>query len=77
MAVQTKTVRKARTQTAVKTSKAKTRRKEPAQSSSLIRLLPGWIIVGFVLVILLPHALSATLSMAGHTITNLPRTVGV
>ncbi len=47
------------------------------KSGSFIRLLPGWIIIGFVLVILLPQALSTTLKAAGHTITDLPRTVGV
>jgi soluble lytic murein transglycosylase-like protein len=85
MAVQTKPIRKTRSTTAMtaktatkpRASKRKNRETASVQSSSFIRLLPGWIIIGFVLVILLPHALSATLSAAGHTITDLPRTVGV
>lgn len=78
MAVQTKTIRKSRAQApgTAKTSKAKTRRQAPVKSS-FIRLLPGWMIIAFVLVILLPHALSATLMTAGHAISGLPQTVGV
>ncbi|MCC6614416.1 MAG: transglycosylase SLT domain-containing protein [Anaerolineae bacterium] len=38
----------------------------------MIRLLPGWIIVGIVLLILLPQILAVTLGAAGRVITNIP-----
>ncbi len=71
MAVQTKRYRKG-------TMAAKTRqlKQEPVRRS-FVRLLPGWLIVAFVLVILLPNALSATLSAAGRAVTRLPQTVGI
>jgi soluble lytic murein transglycosylase-like protein len=71
MAVKTKTYRK-------RTAAAKARRtRREAVKSSFIRLLPGWILLGFVLVILLPNALTATLGAAGRVISRLPQSVGV
>ncbi len=68
MAVQTKTYRKRTTP----------RKSEPKPvNRGFVRLLPGWIMIGVVLLILLPNALSATLSAAGRAITSLPRTVGI
>lgn len=45
--------------------------------SSLVRFLPSWILLAFVLVILLPNALTATLGAAGRAISRLPQSVGV
>jgi soluble lytic murein transglycosylase-like protein len=53
-----------------------TRSYEPVKGA-LIRFLPGWIILAFVLVILLPNALSVTMRAAGRTISAIPRTVGI
>lgn len=76
MAVQTKTYRKSR---AASTSRRRTVQEAPpaTMKSGFIRLLPGWIMLAFVMVILLPNALAATLNVTGRAITHLPQTVGV
>lgn len=76
MAVQTKTYRKTRAPVA----QSRRKRAEPlhhSQGNSLVRMLPGFIILAFVMVILLPNALSVTLSAANRAITRLPQTVNV
>ena len=80
MAVQTKTYRKPRTRAAEPRKKRGERVQYPvyrAEGNSLVRLLPGFIILALVFVILLPNALSATLGAASRVITRLPQTVGV
>lgn len=71
MAAQTKTYRKR-----AAAAKARQTRRDTVRSS-FIRLLPGWILLAFVLVILLPNALTATLGAAGRAISRLPQSVGV
>ena len=73
MAVHTKTTYR---NPRAKAAASRPTRREPVQSS-FIRLLPGWIILAFVMVILLPNALAATLRATGRTINVLSQTVGV
>lgn len=77
MAVQTKTYRKTRTQADEPRRKRSTPAHHPSEGNTLVRLLPGFIILGFVMVILLPNALSATLGAANRVIARLPQTTGV
>jgi soluble lytic murein transglycosylase-like protein len=74
MAVQTKTYRK---RTTAAKSRQTTQTIRESVKSSLVRFLPGWILLAFVLVILLPNALTATLGAAGRVITRLPQSVGI
>jgi hypothetical protein len=71
MAVQSKSLRGRRV--ANSTSKAKSVRKlENTQRAARLRLLPGWVLLGAALVILLPHMLAVTFGSAGRVITSIP-----
>jgi soluble lytic murein transglycosylase-like protein len=74
MAVQTKSYRK---RTTAARNRQTTQTIRESVKSSLVRFLPGWILIAFVLVILLPNALTATLGAAGRAITQLPQSVGI
>lgn len=76
MAVQTKTYRKRTAAAKARAAEASRTRRE-AVRSSFVRLLPGWILIGFVLAILLPNALTVTLGAAGRAISRLPQSVGI
>ena len=78
MAVQTKTYPKSKSRAASTSRRRQSKPKKTAPvSASFIRLLPGWVILAFVLLILLPNALAATLGAAGRVITQLPRTLNI
>jgi soluble lytic murein transglycosylase-like protein len=74
MAVQTKSYRK---RASAARDRQATQTIRESVKSSLVRFLPGWILIGFVLVILLPNALTVTLGAAGRAITQLPKSVGI
>jgi soluble lytic murein transglycosylase-like protein len=79
MAVQTETYRKPRTRKKVKVSSNREVRWwgsfREAFARSLVRNLPGYLILLGVLVIILPNALSATFSAAVRGLNALPATV--
>lgn len=84
MAVQTKTTTTRKSRAASQPRRRQTKAAAASVSAppsalkgALVRYLPGWIIIGFVLVILLPNALSATLNAANRVITRLPESVGI
>ncbi len=78
MAVQTKSYPKSKSRAASTSRRRQPKQKQSAPASgSFIRLLPGWVILAFVLLILLPNALSATLGAAGRAIAQLPRTLNI
>lgn len=52
--------------------KSKANKSSNKRRETMIRMLPGWIILGIVLVILLPQILSLTLGAAGWVITSIP-----
>jgi len=77
MTAQTKSLRdtgRTKSVTSKTTSKARknVKTKPNERSETMIRMLPGWIILGIVLVILLPQILAVTLGAAGRVITNIP-----
>src|SRR5579871_6104129 len=69
MAVQTKKLRASNAR--------ETKTEQRSTGSALVRYLPGWLLIGFVLVIVMPHALAATLSAANQMIDQVPRTLNV
>ncbi len=69
MAVETKKLRAAKPR--------QPRKEYRSEGSSFVRLLPGWLLIGFVLVVVLPHALAATLGATERMIDQIPRTMDV